>query len=201
LCRGPRIRETLAAFKGNINKKNYIGILYYPIAIIETAGAKIGDFKVEFLRESGAQVGLFDGKSRGRKSRETVPLTKPHDLKIYQSAYCLIRELFLLLTKTTVKFSNQKLTLTLRKRAFSPMFCIKKKKDCKTLLSINAFWKKRFNHSTSLNIKFVDRLLVFRELRKTCSPLLKANFKSSVADSDPGSGIRCFLSLMIRDPG
>jgi hypothetical protein len=53
---------------------------------IETTGAKIGDFKVEYLRqfeaickkaltrESGAQVGLFDEKTRGRKSRGTVPL-------------------------------------------------------------------------------------------------------------------------------
>jgi hypothetical protein len=50
------------------------------------AGAKIGDFKVEYLREfeaickkaltreSGAQAGLFDEKTRGRKSRDTVPL-------------------------------------------------------------------------------------------------------------------------------
>jgi hypothetical protein len=56
--------------KGNINKKNYIGKLYYPIAIkitqkyrgylriifgisgvIYTIGAKIGDFKVEYLRK------------------------------------------------------------------------------------------------------------------------------------------------------
>jgi hypothetical protein len=48
---------------------------------------KIGDFKVEYLREfealgkraltreSGAQVGLFDEKTRGQKSRDTVPLT------------------------------------------------------------------------------------------------------------------------------
>jgi hypothetical protein len=69
--RGPRIREALAAFKGNFYKK-YIGKLYYPIAItitqkilyrgylrivfgmsgvIDTAQAKIGDFKVEYLRE------------------------------------------------------------------------------------------------------------------------------------------------------
>jgi hypothetical protein len=48
--------------------------------------AEIGDFKVEYLREfeaickkaltreSGAQVGLFDEKTRGRKSHDTVPL-------------------------------------------------------------------------------------------------------------------------------
>jgi hypothetical protein len=68
--RGPRIWDALAAFKGNINKTNYIGKLYYPIAItitqkyrgylricwgysgvIDSAGAKIGDFIVEYLRE------------------------------------------------------------------------------------------------------------------------------------------------------
>jgi hypothetical protein len=79
--------------RGNINKKNYIGKLYYPITItitkkymgylrivfstsgvIDTAGVKFGDFKVEYLREfeaicekaltrgSRAQVGLFNGK-------------------------------------------------------------------------------------------------------------------------------------------
>jgi hypothetical protein len=48
--------------------------LYHPIAKTITAGAKIGDLKVEYLREfeaickkaltreSGAQVGLFEGK-------------------------------------------------------------------------------------------------------------------------------------------
>jgi hypothetical protein len=35
-CRGPRTREALAALKGNINEKNYIGKLYYPIAITIT---------------------------------------------------------------------------------------------------------------------------------------------------------------------
>jgi hypothetical protein len=46
LVPGPRIREALAAFKGNINKKKYLGQLYYP-----TAGAEIGDLIVEYLRE------------------------------------------------------------------------------------------------------------------------------------------------------
>jgi hypothetical protein len=49
----------------------------------DTTGAKIGDFIVEYLRkfeaickkdltrESGAQVGLFDEKTRGWKSHDT----------------------------------------------------------------------------------------------------------------------------------
>jgi hypothetical protein len=66
--RGSRIREALAPFKENIIKKTYIGKLYYPIAItlthkiylritfgdsgvIDTAVAKVGDFKVEYLRD------------------------------------------------------------------------------------------------------------------------------------------------------
>jgi hypothetical protein len=76
--------------------------LYYPIAITITQkyrgylriifgfsgviSAASGDFIVENLREfeaicknalthkSRAQVGLFDEKNRGRKSRDTVPL-------------------------------------------------------------------------------------------------------------------------------
>jgi hypothetical protein len=47
---GPRVREALAALKGNINKKK----LHRQIgssSVIDTAGAKIGDFKVEYLRE------------------------------------------------------------------------------------------------------------------------------------------------------
>jgi hypothetical protein len=55
-CLGPRIREALAAIKGNI---------------IDTTGDKIGDLKVEYLREFEA---IFFEKTRGRKSRDTVPL-------------------------------------------------------------------------------------------------------------------------------
>jgi hypothetical protein len=67
--RGPRIREALAAFKRNINKKNYI-VMYFAMtititqkyrgylmivlglsSIIDTTEAKIGDFEVEYLRQ------------------------------------------------------------------------------------------------------------------------------------------------------
>jgi hypothetical protein len=66
--------------------RGYLKIVFGKSGIIDTAGAKIDDFKVEYLREfeaiykkalireSGAQVGLFDKKNRGRKSRDTVPL-------------------------------------------------------------------------------------------------------------------------------
>jgi hypothetical protein len=62
------MREALAAFKGNINKKNYIGklsfsynnhkkykgylrIIFGMSGVIDTPEAKIGDFIVDYLRE------------------------------------------------------------------------------------------------------------------------------------------------------
>jgi hypothetical protein len=67
--RWPRIQEALAAFKGNIYKKlhrqivlpssynnhkkymGYLRIVFGLGGVIDTAKAKIGDFKVEYLRE------------------------------------------------------------------------------------------------------------------------------------------------------
>jgi hypothetical protein len=45
---GPRIREALAAFNGNINKKNYIGKLFYLTAITITQ-KNIGVISGSFL--------------------------------------------------------------------------------------------------------------------------------------------------------
>jgi hypothetical protein len=54
------------------HKKEVIGLFFCTSCANDTAGAKIGDFKVKYLREfeaickkaltHGVQVGLFDGK-------------------------------------------------------------------------------------------------------------------------------------------
>jgi hypothetical protein len=49
--RGPRIREALAAFKGNINKKNTLTNCITLSHKKFRSDLRIGDFKVEYLRE------------------------------------------------------------------------------------------------------------------------------------------------------
>jgi hypothetical protein len=76
----------------NITQKyrGYLRIFFGHSGVIDTAEAKVGDFKVEYLREfhaickkaltrgSGVLEKLFDEKkTRGRKSPDTVPFTPP----------------------------------------------------------------------------------------------------------------------------
>jgi hypothetical protein len=85
-----------------ITHKNwgYLRIIFGSSGVIDTTGAKIGDFIVEYLckfeaickmaltRYSGAPEELFDDKTRGQKSPNTVPLiyTKENQLLSNQMA-------------------------------------------------------------------------------------------------------------------
>jgi hypothetical protein len=71
------IRTALAAFKGNIYQKHICAIDTACTIFAFENRSYLGEFEAEFkkalARESGAQGVLFDEKSEGRKSRDTVP--------------------------------------------------------------------------------------------------------------------------------
>jgi hypothetical protein len=95
----PRIREALAAFKGNIYKqklhrqivlpysynnhahkkyRGYLRIIFGTRGVVDTAGAKIGDLKVEYLREFEAicnQGPKWDGLMKKPEVENRVTLS------------------------------------------------------------------------------------------------------------------------------
>jgi hypothetical protein len=112
------IRAALAGFKGNIYvpelyyhkhyknigiKRGYITTKFRACDVIDTActifaienPSYLGEFKAEFkkalARESGAQGALFDEKTEGRKSRDTVPVINFVKCVKYRTVSLIVR--------------------------------------------------------------------------------------------------------------
>jgi hypothetical protein len=88
--------------------RGYLRIIFGTGGVIDTAGAKIGDFKVEYLREfeaickkaltreSGAQVGLFDEINQRSKISWHCPFNIQCHQQNHQELYQIVFSLFFL---------------------------------------------------------------------------------------------------------